>query len=138
MKQKDLIHGNTIHGVKSGTVRQRFDDLRTSEGKALSEAMDALVTHFGGAEHISAPMQVLLDAAIRPKLIILMIISEWVNKQGQLINTKGELPPVLGSHYIAYCNGLRRDLMDLVKLAADAGMKAKPPSISDLISGEPK
>lgn len=91
--------------------------------------MDALTAHFGGLEHISAPMSILLDSAIRPKLIVLRLISEWVNRQAELISATGELPNVLGANYLAYTNGLRRDLESLANMAKDAGMKTKPPKI---------
>jgi hypothetical protein len=36
------------HGERSVSVRQRFDDGRTEQGKALKETLGALVAHYGG------------------------------------------------------------------------------------------
>jgi len=121
------------HGVKSKTVAARFSDLRTGRGKALHESINNLVAHFGGPEAVSSPMQILIDSAVRPKLIVLMLVSEWVDRQAELIDSAGGIPDVLGKHYLAYTNSLRRDLETLTNLAKDAGMKAKPPKIEDLI-----
>jgi hypothetical protein len=130
---KNLI-GTNKHGVESSTVRQRFDDLRTAHGQQLAAAMKSLVDHFG-AENITAPMQIMLDANIRPKIITMVLISEWVNRQMELVSPEGELPNVLAKNYIAFSNALRRDLESLAAMSKNAGTTAKPPKIDDLISG---
>jgi hypothetical protein len=132
MKRKDLVHGNASHGVNASTVRQRFDDLRTSHGQQLAVAMKSLTDHFG-AENITAPMQIIIDANIRPKIITMVLISEWINRQEELVSPEGKLPNVLAKNYIAFSNALRRDLESLCAMAKDAGNKVKPPSITELI-----
>ena len=57
-----------MHGAYSTTVRQRFYDLRTSHGRQPATAMKALTDYFD-AENFSAPMQIILDANIRPQII---------------------------------------------------------------------
>jgi hypothetical protein len=128
------IHGGVVHGARSISVAQRYDDRRTEQGKALYEAISALMEHFGGPEKVvSAPMQILIDSAVRPKLIVLMQISTWVNKQTEVVDKNGDVPNVLGKHYLAYTNSLRRDLESLSNMAKDAGSNIKPPSIADII-----
>ena len=121
-----------MHGAYSTTVRQRFDDLRTSHGRQPATAMKALTDYFG-AENISAPMQIILDANIRPQIITKVLISEWINRQQELVSPEGELPPVLGKNYIAFSNALRRDLESLCRLAKESGVQTKPPRIEDII-----
>jgi hypothetical protein len=133
----DKVHGNVTHGAASGTVAQKYDDLRTQRGKALKETLDALILHFGGAQGVSAPMQILIDSAVRPKLIVLMQIGNWVNRQSEerIVDKAGNVPDVLSRVYLAYTNSLRRDLESLNNMAKDAGSKIKPPSIDDIITG---
>jgi hypothetical protein len=78
-KKLEPIAPHVKHGAASGTFRKRFDDKRSTQGRALSEAVDALVEHFGGPTNITAPMQLLIDSGIRPKLITLILISSPVN-----------------------------------------------------------
>ena len=121
-----------MHGAYSTTVRQRFDDLRTSHGQQQAAAMKALTDYFG-AENISAPMQIILDANIRPKIITTVLISEWINRQQEHVSTEGELPPVLGKNHIAFSNALRRDLESLCSMEKGSGVQTKPPRIEDII-----
>jgi hypothetical protein len=129
------VHGSVKHGANSTTVAQRFDDKRTGQGRALHEAITSLVGHFGGPEQVTPPMQILIDSAVRPKLIILLTISRWVNRQAEdgIVDKNGDVPNVLGKHYLAYTNSLRRDLESLSNMAKDAGSNIKPPSIDDII-----
>lgn len=128
-----MIGRPPTHGARSATVRQRFDDKRTGQGKALHEAVNTLVAHFGGPESISSPMQIIIDSAVSPKLIVLMCISEWVNTQTSIIDSAGGIPNVLGKSYLAYTNSLRRDLESLATMSKDADNAAKPPKLEDLI-----
>jgi hypothetical protein len=121
------------HGAASVTVAQRYDDLRTEEGKALKAAIDSLMDHYGGPEAISSPMQITIDAGIRPKLIVLTQISRWVNKQSEIVDAQGNVPDVLSRVYIAYTNSLMRDLQALSNMAKEAGSNVRPPSIDDII-----
>jgi hypothetical protein len=121
------------HGVESSTVRKRFDDRRTAQGAALHETINSLLAHFGGPDNVSSPMSILIDSAVRPKLIVLMLISEWVNKQSEIVSSDGTIPNVLGANYLAYTNSLRRDLESLTNMAKDAGTKVNLPSITELI-----
>ena len=134
MTGKDKFHGNIVHGANSGTIRKRFDDKRTGQGRQLSIAMKSLTDHFG-AENITAPMQILLDANIRPKIVTMILISEYINTQETLVSPTGELPPVLAKNYIAFSNALRRDLESLCLMARnEGGKKIRPPRLSELIT----
>lgn len=126
------------HGARSVNVAAKFSDRRTERGKALHEALKALVEHFGGPEAVSAPMTMLIDSSIRPKLIVLMLIAEWVDQQTNVVNAAGGMPPVLDRNYLAYTNSLRLDLLALSQIAKESGQNIKPPSIASLIAGEPK
>jgi hypothetical protein len=132
------IHKSVAHGASSKTVAAKYDDLRTQRGKALKETIDALTEHYGGAEMISAPMSIIIDAAVRPKIIILLQIANWVNKQTEdrIVDSEGRVPDVLSRVYIAYTNALRRDLESLSNMSKEQGQRIKPPSISDLIEGK--
>ena len=123
------------HGAHSGTVRRRYDDLRTTQGQALHNVMQNLIDDLGGAASLTAPMGIMLNSAIRPKLITLMCINDYLNKQqGDIINEAGELIACLGQNYISWSNALRRDLEVLVDLAAKAGKSSKGvPTIEQLI-----
>ena len=135
-QNKKKQHHGATHGAYSVTVRQRYSDLRTNEGKALDQSIKNLIEDLGGPEALTAPMRILIDSAIRPKLITLAIIGSYIDNQAEdLINEAGELIPCLGANYLAYSNGLRRDLESLNNMAAQAGKAPRGiPSIDELIS----
>lgn len=108
-------HGNLKHGAHSGTIRKRYSDKRTTEGRQLATVMQRLVQDLGGAPEISAPQALLLDN-IRSKLIVLFQISKYVDGQASIINETGELLPCLGRNYTVYTESLRRDLEALFSI----------------------
>ena len=140
MKKKKL-HPNTgktyalKHGAHSGTVRARFDDMRCTQGKALHNVMQNLIGDLGGEAALTAPMRILIDSNVRPKLITILLINDHINKlQGDILKEDGSLIGCLGTNYIAFSNGLRRDLEVLVEMAAKAGKINKGvPTIEQLI-----
>ncbi|MFC1580015.1 hypothetical protein ACFL4N_03795 [Thermodesulfobacteriota bacterium] len=122
------------HGADSKHVRKSFDDRRTSRGKALAARLDSLVDSLGGNKRITPAMRILVDSAIRPKLITLQCINDYIAKQETIINHKGEVIPCLGTHYIAFSNALRRDLEALIGMAKAAGTdKGYVPTLKDLL-----
>ena len=80
-------------------------------------------------------MALLIDSNIRPKLITLITISDFINKQKSLVSDDGELLPVLAKNYIAFSNALRRDLQALLEMAKTDVAKSKIPRIEDIIRG---
>jgi hypothetical protein len=123
--------GQTVHGAYDKQVRQRFTDERTSEGKALARVMKSLIADCG--PDLNTAQCILLDR-IREKLMILMKIGEYLDKQMDLVTEKGELLPVLNNNYLPYSNALNKDV---AALYAYAGQK-KPkriPTIEELVGG---
>ncbi len=53
--------------------------------------------------------RLLLDN-IKAKLIVIIQIGKYVDKQPNIINSQGELLPCLGKNYTTYAESLRRDL----------------------------
>jgi hypothetical protein len=80
-------------------------------------------------------MSILIDSAVRPKLIVLFQIGNWVNRQAEdkIVDKAGKVPDVLSRVYLAYTNSLRRDLESLSNMAKEAGSNVRPPSIDDII-----
>ena len=111
--------GHLKHGRYSGTVRQRYSDKRTSEGRQLKAIIDSLMDDLGGHESITAAQRLILDN-IKSKLIVILQIGKYVDQQPSIINSVGELIPCLSRNYTAYAEGLRRDLESLF------GYKRKP------------
>ena len=132
--------GPIKHGAHSPTVRKRFDDLRTNQGQALHGIMTSLVDHFGGETALTAPMRILIDINIRPKLITILLINDHINKkQDKILNDEGELIKCLSANYLAFSNALRLDLVALNDMAAKAGKSSKGvPSLDTWIEDQSK
>jgi hypothetical protein len=77
-------------------------------------------------------MMLLIDT-IQTKLIVLLQIGKWADRQDSLVNADGDLVGALGASYLAYCNSLRLDLRELCSMAKGSGNAIKPPKIEDLI-----
>jgi hypothetical protein len=133
-KKKNPAGAKLTHGAKSVNFRRRFDDRRTNEGKQLSAVIRSLEDDLGGTANLTAPIRLLIDSNVRPKLITLMCINQYINKQESLINDKGELLSCLARNYISFSNALRRDLEALVAMAKTNGNKARVPSLDQWIS----
>ena len=112
--------GNLKHGAYSSTVRQKYSDLRTTEGKQLQAIVNGLIFDLGGKSPLSAAQNLLLQN-IRSKLIVLLQISKFADQQVSLINSEGELLPCLGRNYTTYSESLRRDLEALFSVKRKAG-----------------
>ena len=72
---------------------------------------------------LSAGQCLILDR-IREKLIVLMQIGAYVDRQSSILNEKGEILPCLGKNYTTYAESLRRDLEALYS----TGKRRKPMS----------
>ena len=136
MKVKDKKQLRALkHGANSPNFKQRFDDLRTTQGQALHNTMQNLISDLGGEMNLTAPMRIMLNSNIRPKIVTLMCINTFLNKQrGDIINESGELVACLGNNYLAFSNALRLDLQALNDMAQRAGKTNNNiPTIDELI-----
>lgn len=107
--------GNFKHGGASVNFRKRFSDRRTNEGKRLAMIIKAIVDDLGGPKELSAPQRVLVDVSIRPKLITMLSIGQYIDKQTSIISEDGTLLKCLSQNYLAFSNSLRLDLVTLVR-----------------------
>jgi hypothetical protein len=107
------VDGRTKHGAFSKRMRRRYTDRRTKEGRHLQRVLDRLIEDIG--PDLSAGQYLILDR-IREKLIVLMQIGAYVDKQKSVITHKGALLPCLGKNYTTYAESLRRDLEALYKI----------------------
>lgn len=80
------------HGATSVHVRARYSDFRTREGKHLRGILRDLEDDLG---ELSAGQRLLLDS-VRSRLIVLLQISKFADKQASIISADGELIPILG------------------------------------------
>jgi len=101
--------GRLSHGATSKTIRKRYSDRRTREGRALAEILDGLVDDLGGPAALSTGHQVILSS-IKSKLIIVMQIGKYTDKAESIIDSEGNLLPALRNSYLGYTESLRRDL----------------------------
>jgi hypothetical protein len=125
-KKAPLPMKNSKHGAYSKHVRRRYSDKRTTEGKQLAAIIKALVDDCG--PDLTAVQCLILDR-IREKLIVLMQIGQYVDKQPSVLNEKGELLSALGKNYLAFSNALRLDLQVLY----DGKQKNKTPSYQEIV-----
>ena len=101
--------GSLKHGAHSDHIKRRYADGRTKEAKGLQAIIQGLVEDLGGQSDLTSAQQLILDN-IRSKLIVLLQIGKYVERQDSIINKAGELLPCLGRNYTTYSESLRRDL----------------------------
>jgi hypothetical protein len=119
--------GNLRHGAHSGTIRKKYSDKRTTEGKQLASIMKGLRDDFGGNGNIPMAAQIILDS-IKSKVVVILQIGKYVDRQIELIDQKtGELLPCLGRNFTSYTESLRRDLEALTAMTSK-----KPSRVPDL------
>ena len=82
-------------------------------------AIQSLIDDLGGKANITGAQSLLLDN-IRSKLIVLFQIGKFVDREADLINEKGELVSCLNRNFLAFSEGLRRDLEALARMAGKA------------------
>ena len=131
--QEEEGHGlqNLKHGRYSTTVRQRYSDLRTSEGRRLKAVIDALVHDLGGPEGINAAQNVLMGG-LRSKFIVVFQIGNYLDKQTRIIDPHGELLACLSKDFLRYTESIRRDLETLYSISGKA--RRQVPKLQDLIN----
>ena len=136
MKQKKIKPSNRLsHGAHSLTIRQRYSDLRTTEGRQLADIMNGLVDDLGGQGALTS-VQTLTLENIRTKLIVLLQIGKYIDRQESIITSDGELLPCLGRGFTAYSEAIRRDLEGLMKFSQ--GKTKGVPSLSEWIDEQKK
>jgi len=113
-KKAPVATKNARHGAYSRHVRKRYSDKRTTEGKRLAAIINALVDECGPDP--TAAQYIILDR-VREKLIVLMQIGQYVDRQPCVITKEGALLPCLGRGYTTYAESLRRDLEALQTMA---------------------
>lgn len=97
------------HGAWSQHIRERYSDRRTTEGRELALIMDGLIEDLGGKDQITAKEERLLDF-LRAKIIVVLRISTYVDKQKSVITDEGELIPALGKNLLAWIEAAERTL----------------------------
>ena len=122
----------TKHGAYSDTVRQRYSDLRTTEGKKLKSVIDSIINDLGGPTELNAAQNVVLGG-LRGKFIVVFQISEYLDRQTSIIDNDGQLLACLGKNFLGYTDSIRRDLETLYGMSR-AHFKRKVPRLEDLIS----
>ena len=119
------------HAAYSRQIRRRYSDKRTREGKRLAAILDELRQEVG--PDLSAGQSVILDR-IREKLIVLIQIGAYVDKQQSVITHEGALLPCLGKGYTTYAESLRRDIEALY--STPNKRQKQIPTIRDLVEGK--
>ncbi len=110
------------HGAYSRRVQRLYKDKRTGPGRELARVMNQLIEDLGGASSLTQAQHLLLDL-VRSKLIILMQLGAYLDKQTNIIGGDGKPLEVLNSLHLNYSKALRQDLETLTGLDR---RKAKP------------
>ena len=121
------------HGAYSATIRQRYSDLRTTEGRRLQVVIDGVVNDLGGPTELNAAQQVVIGS-LRSKLIVVFQISGFLDRQESIINKDGYILPVLGQNFLQYQESIRRDLETLYGMNR-SNLRRKVPKLSEIING---
>ena len=136
---EDVASGRTLpgslkHGAYSKHMARKYSDGRHREAKRLNAILDDLTEDLGGPASLNAAQRShLRNASIRLKVIL--CISDFVDKEGTIINSEGILLPALGKNLTTYLEGLRRDIEALY---GQVGKVSKVPSLDDWISAQNK
>lgn len=97
------------HGAFSVQVRQRYSDRRTTEGRELAGIMRGIIEDLGGQEALTSSQRLILDG-MKSKLIVILQIGKYADKQIELIDNDGNVLPCLKQTLTHYQSELRRDL----------------------------
>lgn len=103
------------HGAYSRRVTRMYKDKRTGPGRKLAMVMNQLIDDLGGASSLTQAQHLLLDL-VRSKLIILMQLGAYLDKQTNIIDGQGKPLEVLNSLHLNYSKALRQDLETLCGL----------------------
>ncbi len=101
-------HGG--HTIYRSLMRGETLDRRTRQGKLYHQVRERYLEEAGGMENVCQGALNILDASILPKLLLLAEINNFAMSQESVFDKEGGLLPCLGQNYLAYSNGLRRDI----------------------------
>jgi hypothetical protein len=132
-KTEEFKLQNVTHGAYSSTIRQRYSDKRTTEGKQLHAVISAITVDLGGPVSLNAGQQVLI-ASLRGKLIVLFQISDYLDRQDNIFDSEGNVLPCLRQTYLAYSEAVRRTLEALYGLSNTKLRRSKVPRLEEIIS----
>lgn len=118
MKDPPSCGRKPTHGAGSKEIQKRYSDLRTKQGQRLAAITKGLRDDLGGEAQLSTAQRILIGN-IKSKLIVIYQISDWADKQPEIVNkVTGELLPALGRGFLAYTDSISRDLAALQKFSS--------------------
>lgn len=134
-KPKNDRHTSALsHGAFSNTIRQRYSDRRTAEGRRLNGAIEAITEDLGGPENMNAAQSLILSS-LRAKLIVVFQISDYLDFRESVLDPSGELIGSLKDSFLKYSSSIRTDLQILYALRVK-GQRSSVPKLEDIIAGE--
>jgi hypothetical protein len=102
---------NYQHGVYSQTIRNRYADKNTPEGKSLQAIMNGIEKDIGKPFDAR---QSLLMSLIRSKVIIITQIGKYLESQESIVDyEKGSVPHVVDKTFFTASSSLRSALNEL-------------------------
>ena len=110
--------------------RKRYSDGRTTEGKYIRSVIKSLADDLGGIANLSPGQRLIMDR-LREKIVTVVQIAKFVDRQPSIITDSGELLPCLGRGYTTYAESIRRDLQALYELADRR--PSRVPSLDDYL-----
>jgi hypothetical protein len=114
---------NLRHGVYSETIRNRYSNPSTAEGKSLQAIMQAIEKDIGKPFDAR---QSLLMSVIRSKIIVVMQVSKFLESTPDLINyEKGTVPAVVDRTFSAASTSLRSALKELYETGNEKNRNQK-------------
>lgn len=121
------------HGAKSQTIKSRFKDGRTAEGKWLKAVIQAVVDDLGGPKAINAGQQLILSN-LRSKLIVLSCIGAYIDKLDNLMAPDEDLIPIMKKRFLTYSNSVTRDIDQLYRFC-EPGKNRRIATIEEIVNG---
>ena len=113
------------HGAFSSTIRQRYSDLRTTEGQKLKSVIDSIIADIGGTASLNAFQNVIIGG-LRGKFIVIFQISDYLDRQSSIIDSEGNVLACLRQTYLTYMESANRDLERLYGISRAQLRKATP------------
>ena len=105
------------YGVYSSSARKRFNDKRTREGRALVKVLDSLIQDLGGEKAITTAQRLILSS-IRSKLVVILLISNWLSLGNEIISKEGKMPEAIDKLRL-FTESLNKDLKRLYEIKKD-------------------
>jgi len=121
------------HGIHSPSIRLKFSARRTNEGKWLCDTEQSIIDHLGGPEALN-PFQQVIMGGLRSKLITVYLIGQYIDKRSDVIDSSGDLIPVMRKSFLQYSASITTDLEKLWSFGQDT-RRGRVPTIEDIIDG---